>query len=64
MQEAVILVDEKLKKFCKELNIDSNGSKILIKINGNRAEYYSFEDDCFFELDLEIAKKYSEESID
>lgn len=64
MQEAIILVDEKLKSFCKELNIDSNVSKVLIKINGNRAEYYSFEDDCFFELDLEVAKKYFEESID
>lgn len=58
MQEAVLLVDEKLKKFCKELNIDSKVSKILIKINDNRAEYYSFEDDCFFELDFEIAEKY------
>lgn len=58
MQEAVILVDEKLKNFCKELNIDSDVSKILIKINGDRAEYYNFENDCFLELDLEVAKKY------
>lgn len=58
MQESIILVDEKLKKFCKEINIDSNISKILIKINNSRAEYYNYDDDCFYELDIEIAKKY------
>lgn len=58
MQEGIILEGEKLKEFCNELNIDSKTSKILIKINDNRAEYYNFEDDCIFGLDLEITKKY------
>ena len=59
MQVSTILSDDKLKDFCKELNIDSsNISKILIKINNNRAEYYDFENDCFKKIDIEIAKKY------
>lgn len=58
MQEGIILEGDKLKEFCKELNIDSKISKILIIINDNRAEYYNFENDCFFELNLKIAKKY------
>ena len=59
MQEATILTGEKLDDFCRELNIDSNVSKILIKINGNRAEYYNVEDNNSYELDIEIAKKYN-----
>ncbi len=56
---SIILSGEELENFCKELSIDiSNVSKILIRINNNRAEYYNFEDDCFYELDMEIAKKY------
>lgn len=58
MQTGILLGNDKLKEFCKELNIDCNTSKILIKINNNKAEYYNFDDDCFYELDLEIAKKY------
>ena len=58
MQEGIILEGDKLKDFCKEMNINSETSKILIKINDNRAEYYNFEDDCIFELNLEVAKKY------
>ena len=61
MQEGIILEGDKLKEFCKELNIDCNTSKILIKINNNKAEYYNFDDDCFYGLDLEIAKKYLQE---
>lgn len=58
MQTGILLEDVKLKEFCKELNIDCNTSKILIKINNNKAEYYNFDDDCYYKLDLEIAKKY------
>ena len=59
MQVSTILSDEKLENFCKELNIDSsNISKILIKINNDRAEYYNPNDDCFYKLDIELAKKY------
>lgn len=58
MQTGILLEDVKLKEFCKELNIDCNTSKILINLNNDKAEYYNFEDDCFYELDLEIAKKY------
>lgn len=58
MQTGILLEDDKLKEFCKELNINYSTSKILIKINNNKAEYYNFDDDCFYELDLEIAKKY------
>lgn len=58
MQNSILLENNKLKEFCKELNIECNTSKILIKINNNKAEYYNFDDDCFYELDLEIVKKY------
>ena len=58
MQNSILLENNKLKEFCRELNIECNTSKILIKINSNKAEYYNFDDDCFYELDLEIAKKY------
>lgn len=58
MQNSILLENNKLKEFCKELNIEYNTSKILIKINNNKAEYYNFDDDCFYELDLEIVKKY------
>lgn len=58
MQNSILLENNKLKEFCRELNIECNTSKILIKINNNKAEYYNFDDDCFYELDLEIAKKY------
>ena len=44
MQTGILLGNDKLKEFCKELNIDCNTS--------------NFDDDCFYELDLEIAKKY------
>ncbi len=58
MQNSILLENNKLKEFCRELNIECNTSKILIKINNNKAEYYNFDDNCFYELDLEIAKKY------
>ena len=58
MQNSILLENNKLGEFCRELNIECNTSKILIKINNNKAEYYNFDDDCFYELDLEIAKKY------
>lgn len=58
MQTSILLEDVKLKEFCKELNIDCNTSKILIKINNDKSEYYNFDDDCYYKLDLEIAKKY------
>ena len=53
-----ILKDEELLKFCRELNIDSNVTSILISINENKAEYYNSIDDCFYKLDIKIAKKY------
>ena len=58
MQNSILLENNKLREFCRELNIECNTSKILIKINNNKAEYYNFDDDCFYELDPEIAKKY------
>lgn len=59
MQKSILLKDDKLREFCKEINIDCNNtSAILIKINKNKAEYYNFDDDCFYKLDLDIAKKY------
>ena len=58
MKETIILSDDKKDKFCKELNLNINTSKVLITINNNKAEYYNFDDDCFYGLDLEIAKKY------
>lgn len=58
MQEGIILTGEKLKDFCREINIDSNVSKILIKIKNNSAQYYNVEENSSYELDIEIAKKY------
>lgn len=58
MKESIILSDDKKDKFCKELNLNTNASKVLITINKNKAEYYNFDDDCYYELDLEVAKKY------
>lgn len=58
METTVILTGKRLEDFCQELNIDSSISKIIVRINNKRAEYYNFVDDCFYELDLEIAKKY------
>lgn len=53
-----ILRDEKLLDFCKDLNLDSNIKTILITINDNIAEYYNPIEDCFYKLDIRIAKKY------
>ena len=58
MQTSILLKYNKLKEFCKELNINCSTSKILIKINNNKAEYYNIDDDFYYELDLEVAKKY------
>jgi hypothetical protein len=58
VQESIILDGEKKEKFCKELNIRSNVPKILVHLNDNGAEYYHLDDDCFYKLDFEIAKKY------
>lgn len=56
MKTTIILEDNKLKQFCKELNINSD--KVVITINNNKAEYYNVNDDCYYKLDLEVAKKY------
>lgn len=58
MQVVVLLEGPELKCFCKELNITPRASKIMIKISEKRAEYYNFDDDCFYRIDIEIAKKY------
>lgn len=58
MQMSIILSEGILKKFCKELNINTKTQKNIIKVHGNKAEYYDFEGDCFCELDINIAKKY------
>ncbi len=56
MQASAILTDERLSKFCKEMGISS--SKIIIKIDDKQAKYYNFDDEQYYNLDLEIAKKY------
>ena len=58
MQTGIILSGDKLKKFCEELNIDSSASKILLKIEEDKAKYYNLSDDGFCDVDVEIAKKY------
>lgn len=58
MQMSIILSGDKLKRFCKELNIDSSANKILLKIEEDKAKYYSLSDDGFCDVDIEIAKKY------
>lgn len=52
-----ILLGKELSKFCEELNI-KKPLKILLKINGKNAEYYNSNDDTYYKLSLEIAKKY------
>lgn len=58
MQMSIILSGDKLKRFCEELNIDSSANKILLKIEEDKAKYYSLSDDGFCDVDVEIAKKY------
>lgn len=58
MQETIILTGERLKDFCKEVNISIDSEKLLIRINNDKAEYYDSEKDCFCELELDVAKKY------
>lgn len=58
MQMSIILFSDKLKRFCEELNIDSSANKILLKIEEDKAKYYSLSDDGFCDVDVEIAKKY------
>mgnify|MGYP006387159001 CR=1 FL=1 len=58
MQMSVILFGDKLKRFCEELNVDSSANKILLKIEEDKAKYYSLSDDGFCDVDVEIAKKY------
>lgn len=58
MQAGIILDGDKLKAFYEKINIKYKPSKLLIKINDNKAEYYNFEEDCFYDLDVEVAKKY------
>ena len=58
MQMSIILSGDKLKRFCEELNIDSSANKILLKIEEDKAKYYSLSDDGFCDVDIEIAKKY------
>lgn len=58
MQSVILLSGKKVKNFCKEINMKPNSSRILIKINENRAEYYNFDDDCFYRLDMSLARKY------
>ena len=53
--QSIILTEEQVYRFCKELGIES--SKILIKIDGNHASYYA-DDEKYHDLDLEVAKKY------
>ncbi len=61
MQKSIILTDKSsLKEFCKELNLDYDYSKILIRVNNQKADYYNYIDKRFHELDLEIAMKYIE----
>ena len=58
MQMSIILSGDKLKRFCEELNVDSSANKILLKIEEDKAKYYSLSDDGFCDVDIEIAKKY------
>lgn len=58
MQMSIILSGDKLKRFCEELNIDSSANKILLKIEEDKAKYYSLSDDGFCDVDVDIAKKY------
>lgn len=53
-----ILKGKELLKFCEELNIKSKIDIILVIINNNKAEYYNSSDDCYYKLDINIAKKY------
>lgn len=58
MQMSIILSGDKLKRFCEELNVDSSANKILLKIEEDKAKYYSLSDDGFCDVNIEIAKKY------
>lgn len=48
--QSIILTEEQVFRFCKELGIES--SKILIKIDGNHASYYADDEKYrFFEIE-------------
>jgi len=58
MQISKILREKEKESFCKELNITNNPTKVLIKINDNKAEYYNPSDDTLYKIDIKVAKKY------
>lgn len=58
MNKSMILTGKIKDDFCKELDINNNYTKIIIRIRDNKADYYDFDKDCFCELDINVAKKY------
>lgn len=51
-----ILREKEKDTFCEELGINKKVSEIIIKIENNKARY--FDGKKYYDLDLEIAKKY------
>ena len=51
-----ILRENEKDMFCEELGLNKNVSEILLKIDNNKASYFDGKE--YYDVDLEIAKKY------
>ena len=54
---SIILSGKEKENLCKELNINYDLPKMLIKI-GKKASYYNIEKDSYTNIDLDIVSKY------
>lgn len=54
---SIILSGKEKEELCKELNINYDLPKMLIKI-GKKASYYNLDDDSYTNIDLDIVSKY------
>ena len=54
---SIILSGKEKENLCKELNINYDLPKMLIKI-GNKASYYNLDSDSYTNIDLDIVSKY------
>lgn len=53
----IILSGIEKDNLCKELNINYDAPKMLIKI-GKKASYYNLDSDSYTNIDLDIVSKY------
>lgn len=54
---SIILSGKEKENLCKELNINYDSPKMLIKI-GKKASYYNLDSDSYTSINLEIVNNY------